>query len=278
MKASNYLVTLGITGLMLVTAGCASNQGKDTASSSKQETSSSQVKNEQSASSRRVSSNSSDSVALKESEITSELTAVAVAYYCEQGQVPQLANYFHNYTQGGFSVVKSTDNGQFKHGDGTVYLFSAKGAATGLPCFTMNNGTIYLYYSQPGGSPSQHDGGETQSQEPISTISLAKLVSYINQHHDAKTVRPIAMSVTIDDRNSQSQKEDSQKVVVHNADEAVTLAREKYGDDNGEVRWGVMGDEPLDDGAWFVKGTDSKTMSGSRYSLRVYPDGRITGM
>ncbi|MDE6948553.1 MAG: hypothetical protein K2O90_03485, partial [Limosilactobacillus sp.] len=44
----------------------------------------------------------------------------------------------------------------------------------------------------------------------------------INQHHDAKTVRPIAMSVTIDDRNSQSQKEDSQKVVVHNADEAVT--------------------------------------------------------
>ena len=115
MKASNYLVTLGITGLMLVTAGCASNQGKDTACSSKKETCSSNVKNEQSASCRGVSSNSSDSVALKESEITPELTAVAVAYYCEQGQVPQLANYFHNYTQGGFSVVKSNAGHTYKY-------------------------------------------------------------------------------------------------------------------------------------------------------------------
>lgn len=69
---------------------------------------------------------------------------------------------------------------------------------------------------------------------------------------------------------------------VDNADEAVAPARAKYGDDNGNVHWGYMVDgvtgQPIrnDDGSYFVKGTDGQTMSGTRYSLNVFPDGTIT--
>lgn len=69
---------------------------------------------------------------------------------------------------------------------------------------------------------------------------------------------------------------------VNNADQAVAAARAKYGDDNGNVHWGYMIDastgQPIRnaDGSYFVKGTDNQSMSGTRYSVNVYPDGSTT--
>lgn len=69
---------------------------------------------------------------------------------------------------------------------------------------------------------------------------------------------------------------------ISNADEAVNAAQVKYGTDNGDVHWIYMTDgytgKPIvnDDGSYFVKGVDNQTMSGTRYSVRVYPDGSIT--
>ena len=67
---------------------------------------------------------------------------------------------------------------------------------------------------------------------------------------------------------------------VNNADAA---ARAKYGDQNGRVHWGYMIDgstgQPIRnaDGSYFVKGTaDNGTMTGTEYSVNVYPDGSIT--
>lgn len=69
---------------------------------------------------------------------------------------------------------------------------------------------------------------------------------------------------------------------VNNAQAAVNAARAKYGDDNGSVHWNYMIDgetgQPIRnaDGSYFVKGTDGQTMSGTRYSVNVYPDGSMT--
>lgn len=69
---------------------------------------------------------------------------------------------------------------------------------------------------------------------------------------------------------------------VNNADEAVAAARAKYGDDGGNVHWGYMIDastgQPIRnaDGSYFVKGTDNQSMSGTRYSVNVYPNGSTT--
>lgn len=86
-----------------------------------------------------------------------------------------------------------------------------------------------------------------------------------NQHNDTNT-------------NTQN----SGTVRIHNADEAVAYARAKYGDDCGTVHWICMVDagtnQPIQnpDGSWFVKGVNDKTMSGTVYSLNVFPDGTIT--
>lgn len=69
---------------------------------------------------------------------------------------------------------------------------------------------------------------------------------------------------------------------VNNADDAVARAKAQYGDDGGQVQWNYMIDgdtgQPIRnaDGSYFVKGTDGQSMSGTRYSVNVYPDGTIT--
>lgn len=69
---------------------------------------------------------------------------------------------------------------------------------------------------------------------------------------------------------------------VNNADDAVAAARAKYGDNGGSVHWGYMTDEsgqPIRnaDGSYFIKGTaDDGTMTGTQYSINVYPDGSTT--
>lgn len=70
---------------------------------------------------------------------------------------------------------------------------------------------------------------------------------------------------------------------INNADAAVNAAHSKFGDQNGYIHWGYMIDaetgQPIRnaDGSYFVKGTaDDGTMTGTQYSLNVYPDGSIT--
>lgn len=70
---------------------------------------------------------------------------------------------------------------------------------------------------------------------------------------------------------------------INNADAAVNAAHSKYGDQNGYIHWGYMIDtetgQPIRnaDGSYFVKGTaDDGTMTGTQYSLNVYPDGSMT--
>lgn len=70
---------------------------------------------------------------------------------------------------------------------------------------------------------------------------------------------------------------------INNADDAVNAAHSKYGDQNGYIHWGYMIDaetgQPIRnaDGSYFVKGTaNDGTMTGTQYSLNVYPDGSMT--
>ena len=70
---------------------------------------------------------------------------------------------------------------------------------------------------------------------------------------------------------------------VNNANDAVARARSKYGDNGGSVHWGYMIDastgQPIRnaDGSYFVKGTaNDGTMTGTQYSVNVYPDGSTT--
>ncbi|MCI1287273.1 MAG: hypothetical protein LKG36_01415 [[Lactobacillus] timonensis] len=116
----------------------------------------------------------------------------------------------------------------------------------------------------------------------------AKLKKKISKkkHHQNKPASSSAVSSSTNQNNQQSmQSSDNQQSSspqsVNNADQAVAAARAKYGDDNGTVHWGYMTDYPsgqptrFSDGSYFIKGTDGQTMSGTRYSLRVYPDGSI---
>ena len=89
----------------------------------------------------------------------------------------------------------------------------------------------------------------------------------------------------IKDTESQSQQTSTTKSSngVGNAQDAVNFARAKYGDNNGNVHWNYMIDgttgQPIKnpDGSYFVKGTaDDGTMTGTKYSVNVHPDGSIT--
>ena len=68
--------------------------------------------------------------------------------------------------------------------------------------------------------------------------------------------------------------------VINSPDQAIAAAKAKYGDQNGKIHWNCMIDgttgKAINDGYYFVKGTaDDGTMTGTQYSLRVYPDGTI---
>lgn len=76
---------------------------------------------------------------------------------------------------------------------------------------------------------------------------------------------------------------DSKKITsVNNADEAVQLAKQTYGDNGGDWTWGYMKDEDgnpsMIDGGYFVKAiSHSMDPNGSQTakSIVVYPDGTI---
>lgn len=68
--------------------------------------------------------------------------------------------------------------------------------------------------------------------------------------------------------------------VINSPDQAIAAAKAKYGDQNGKIHWNCMIDgttgKAINDGYYFVKGTaDDGTMTGTQYSLHVYPDGTI---
>ncbi|MCT3430795.1 hypothetical protein EFQ32_08590, partial [Limosilactobacillus fermentum] len=82
-----------------------------------------------------------------------------------------------------------------------------------------------------------------------------------------------------------SQSSSQSGVVVHNAEEALALAKSIYGDDNGDYQWVIMSQsdgQPAqnEDGSYFVKAISKQamvegSMTGTALSLRVYPNGTI---
>ncbi|KRL27453.1 hypothetical protein FD27_GL001216 [Limosilactobacillus frumenti DSM 13145] len=119
-------------------------------------------------------------------------------------------------------------------------------------------------------------------------IANSKLKKKVNKHSVKKTNNKNSSSAT-DSSTQQSNQQtqtnhaNGQSTSVNNADDAVAAARAKYGDDNGSVHWGYMIDgetgQPIRnaDGSYFVKGTaDNGTMTGTQYSVNVFPDGTIT--
>ena len=85
------------------------------------------------------------------------------------------------------------------------------------------------------------------------------------------------------DQNQVSNSQKSASKGVNNADDAVAIAKAKYGDNGGAIHWGYMIDgetgQPIrnSDGSYFVKGTTNNgTMTGTQYSINVYPDGSTT--
>ena len=134
----------------------------------------------------------------------------------------------------------------------------------------------------------------TKKASSSSKVTSSKVV----KHHSKRDKHSSSSSVSSD--NQQGQQQSSQQAGqqtqassnqgqpassngVDSADSAVAAARAKYGDQNGYIHWGYMIDgttgQPIrnDDGSYFVKGTaDDGTMTGTQYSLNVYPDGSIT--
>lgn len=81
-------------------------------------------------------------------------------------------------------------------------------------------------------------------------------------------------------QSNQSSSISSTTNVINSPDQAIAAAKAKYGDQNGKIHWNCMIDgttgKAINDGYYFVKGTaDDGTMTGTQYSLRVYPDGTI---
>lgn len=136
-------------------------------------------------------------------------------------------------------------------------------------------------------------GNSSQKKNTTSKQTSSKVVK---KHHKKKTNKhsdknkQASSSSAVSASNQQNKQQQTQtsngqqsaSKGVNNADDAVALARAKYGDDGGSVHWGYMTDastgQPIRnaDGSYFVKGTDNQTMSGTRYSLNVYPDGSIS--
>lgn len=134
----------------------------------------------------------------------------------------------------------------------------------------------------------------TKKASSSSKVTSSKVV----KHHSKRDKHSSSSSVSSD--NQQGQQQSSQQAGqqtqassnqghpassngVDSADSAVAAARAKYGDQNGYIHWGYMIDgttgQPIRnaDGSYFVKGTaDDGTMTGTQYSLNVYPDGSIT--
>lgn len=87
-------------------------------------------------------------------------------------------------------------------------------------------------------------------------------------------------SVTIPRIQSNRLSTSSANNVINSPEQAIAAAKAKYGDQNGKIHWACMTDgttgKAINDGYYFVKGTaDDGTMTGTQYSLRVYPDGTI---
>ena len=121
-------------------------------------------------------------------------------------------------------------------------------------------------------------------------IANSKLKKKVHKHFVKKTHNKNLSSATTSSTQPSNQQAhnngsnvQNSNTGINNADDAVAAARAKYGDDNGYVHWGYMIDgktgQPVRnaDGSYFVKGTaDDGTMTGTQYSVNVFPDGTIT--
>lgn len=136
-------------------------------------------------------------------------------------------------------------------------------------------------------------GSSSSHKSSVSSHSSSKIVKKHHKKQNKKKQSSSSSSTSSNanstqntqQNNSQGNTQASQQnngTHVNNADDAVAAAKAKYGDDGGRVHWGYMIDastgQPIRnaDGSYFVKGTDDQTMSGTRYSVNVNPDGSMT--
>jgi len=70
--------------------------------------------------------------------------------------------------------------------------------------------------------------------------------------------------------------------LINTSEQAINAAKSKYGNQDGKINWSCMIDgttgQPIKnaDGSYFIKGTSNDgSMTGTQYSLRIYPDGTI---
>ena len=168
----------------------------------------------------------------------------------------------------------------------------------GLICTTLLAGLSLTACSN---SASQKSNKKSSS----SSVTTTKAVKHHNVHKESKKDTQSSSSSAVSSQsNSQasqtstqrsSQNGSQQQAVqstqqsnsqqanngqINNAQDALNAAKAKYGDQNGKIHWNCMIDgttgKAINDGYYFVKGTaDDGTMTGTQYSLRVYPDGTI---
>ncbi len=118
------------------------------------------------------------------------------------------------------------------------------------------------------------DSENTSSESQTSTFSMPNTKTSSIQLSGGS-------SVTIPKfQPNQSSSISSTTNVINSPDQAIAAAKAKHGDQNGKIHWNCMIDgttgKAINDGYYFVKGTaDDGTMTGTQYSLRVYPDGTI---
>lgn len=153
----------------------------------------------------------------------------------------------------------------------------------GLLCMTALMG---LSLAACGNSSSTKKSASSSSHSTSKVVKKHHKQSSSSQKKSSSSSESVASSQQAQGQQTTqvSQQNSSQGASgINNADDAVNAAHSKYGDQNGYIHWGYMVDaetgQPIRnaDGSYFVKGTaDDGTMTGTQYSLNVYPDGSMT--
>ena len=87
-----------------------------------------------------------------------------------------------------------------------------------------------------------------------------------------------------DSNTKESNTTKSAPTSVNNGDEAIQVAKAKYGDNNGDWKWECLtsnGSEQSGEGYYFVKAIsqsaiDNGSMTGTAMSMKVWPNGSIS--
>lgn len=110
---------------------------------------------------------------------------------------------------------------------------------------------------------------------PLSEIKSTTLTELFSESTDSSSSASQSSTASSAVSSSSSSAESVSTAAISNSSQAVAAAKAKYGDHNGDWKWGCMYSS---DGDYFVKAISksSKTMTGTAMSVIVHSDGSMT--